>query len=157
MQFNLDEEAFRFWDDMLCEVQRDQERRCASVDRNSRSDRNLFLVAIMRATGGKHLHETTFVHRICCLHPRTGACPSQRPALSALLMERLSRSRAARVMAAAMGGATTAVVATIPDGPEVAATTMAGVTIAIGDLTQSGDAASVGGLFIWAKRACRLL
>jgi hypothetical protein len=72
-------------------------------------------------------------------------------------MERLSRSRAARVMAAAMGGATTAVVATIPDGPEVAATTMAGVTIAIGDLTQSGDAASVGGLFIWAKRACRLL
>jgi hypothetical protein len=60
-------------------------------------------------------------------------------------------------MAAAMGGATAAVVATIPDGPEVAATTMAGVTIAIGDLTQSGDAASVGGLFIWAKRACRLL
>src|SRR6266404_3631135 len=36
-----DEEAFRFWDDMLCEVQRDYERRCASVDRTSRSDRNL--------------------------------------------------------------------------------------------------------------------
>jgi hypothetical protein len=52
------------------------------------------------------------------------------------------------VMAAAMGGATTAVVATIMDGPEVAATTMAGVTIAIGDLTQSEEAASVGGLVI---------
>ena len=61
------------------------------------------------------------------------------------------------VMAAAMGGATTAVMATITDGPEVAATTMAGVTIAIGDLTQSGEPASVGGLFIWAKRVCRLL
>ena len=60
-------------------------------------------------------------------------------------------------MAAAMGGATTAVVATIMDGPEVAATTMAGVTIAIGDLTQSDEAASVGGLVIWAKRACRPL
>jgi hypothetical protein len=31
-------------------------------------------------------------------------CPSRRPALSALLMERLSRSRAAMVVAAAMGG-----------------------------------------------------
>ena len=29
MQFNLDEEAFRFWDDMLGEVQRHYERRCA--------------------------------------------------------------------------------------------------------------------------------
>jgi hypothetical protein len=61
------------------------------------------------------------------------------------------------VMAAAMGGATTAVVATIMDGPEVAATTMAGVTIAIGDLTQWGEAPQLAAFFIWAKRACRLL
>ena len=56
------------------------------------------------------------------------------------------------VMAAAMGGPPRR-----SDGPEVAATTMAGVTIAIGALTQWGEAPQLAAFFIWAKRACRLL